>query len=78
MMLIELFLTDIMQKINNVGQLGFLVRAQPTFCLARNWHVPIYSARKTLTHLAKKISANRPHAYLIQGLNRKLNSRQRL
>ena len=31
------------------------MRAQPTFCLGRNWHVPIYSARKTLAHLGKKI-----------------------
>ena len=39
----------------NVGRLGFFVRAQPTFCFGRNWHVPIYSARKTLAHLGKKI-----------------------
>jgi len=55
----------------------FFVRAQPTFCFGRNWHIPIYSARKTLTHLGKKIFANRLHAYFIHGLNRKLNSRQR-
>ena len=30
------------------------LRAQPTFCLGRNWHVPIYSARKTLALLGKK------------------------
>ena len=39
----------------NVGRLGFFVRAQPTFCYGRNWHVPIYSATKTLAHLGKKI-----------------------
>ena len=39
----------------NVGQLGFFVRAQPTFYYGRNWHVPIYSARKTLTQLGKNI-----------------------
>jgi len=42
-------------KIYNVRRLGFFVRAQPTFCFGRNWHVPIYSARKTLAHLGKKI-----------------------
>ncbi len=42
-------------KMYNVGRLGFFVRAQPTFCYGRNWHVPIYSARKTLAHLGKKI-----------------------
>jgi len=31
------------------------VRIQPTFCFGRNWHVPIYSARKILTDLGKKI-----------------------
>ena len=39
----------------NVGRLGFFVRAQPTFRFGRNWHFPIYSARKTLAHLGKKI-----------------------
>jgi len=39
----------------NVGRLGFFVRAQLTFCFGRNWHVPIYSARKALAHLGKKI-----------------------
>ena len=39
----------------NVGRLGFFVRAQLTFCFGRNWHVPIYSARKTLGRLGKKI-----------------------
>jgi len=39
----------------NVGRLCFFVRAQPTFCFGRNWHVPIYSARKRLAHLGKKI-----------------------
>jgi len=53
------------------------VRAQPTFCFGRNWLVPINSARKTLAHLRKKIFADRLHAYFIQGLNRKLNSRHR-
>ena len=61
----------------NVGRLCFFVRAQPTFCFGRNWHVPIYSARKTLAHLAKKIFAFRLHAYFIQGMNWKLNSRLR-
>ena len=39
----------------NVGRLGFFVRAQPKFCYGRNWHVPIYLARKTLAQLAKII-----------------------
>ena len=39
----------------NVGRLGFFERAQPTFCFGRNWHIRIYSARKTLAHLGKKI-----------------------
>ena len=39
----------------NVGWPGFFVRAQPTFCYSRNWHVPIYSARKILAQLGKKI-----------------------
>jgi len=40
---------------NNVGRLGFFVRAQPTFGYGRNWHVPNYSTRKTLALLGKKI-----------------------
>jgi len=39
----------------NVGRLSFFARAQPTFCFGRNWHIRIYSARKTLAHLGKKI-----------------------
>ena len=39
----------------NIGLLGFFVRAHPTFCFGRNWHVPIYSARKTLAYLGKRI-----------------------
>ena len=39
----------------NVGLPGFFVRAQPTFGFGRNWHIRIYSARKTLAHLGKKI-----------------------
>ena len=42
-------------KIYNVRRLGFYVRPQPTFCFGRNLHVPIYSARKTLAKLGKKI-----------------------
>ena len=53
-------------KIFQVGRLGFFLGAQPTFCFGRNWHVPIYSARKTLAHLGKKIFANRLHTYFIQ------------
>ena len=41
-------------KICNVGRQGFFVRARPTFCFGRNWHVPIYSEWKTLAHLGKK------------------------
>ena len=65
------------KKMYNVGQLGFFVRAQPTLCFGRNWHVPINSARNTLAHLGKKIFAIRLHAYFIQGLNKRLNSRHR-
>jgi len=42
-------------KMYNVGRIGFFVRAQPTFCIGRNCHFPIYLARKTLAHLGKKI-----------------------
>ena len=41
--------------IRYLGWLGFFVRVQPKFCYDRNWHVPIYSARKTLAQIAKKI-----------------------
>ena len=50
-----LFLCGVAVKIYNVVRLGFFVRAQPTFRFGGNWHVPIYSARKTLVHLGKKI-----------------------
>ena len=50
-----LSLLGVAYKIFTVGRLGFFVRAQPKFCYGRNWHVPIYSARKTLAQLGKKI-----------------------
>jgi len=52
-----------------VGRLGFFVRAQQTFCFGRNWHVLIYSARKTLAQLGKKI--------LFTDIDKKNDSRRR-
>jgi len=34
---------------------SFFCASSTDVCFGRNWHVPIYSARKTLTHLGKKI-----------------------
>ena len=65
----------------NVGRLSFFARAQPMLCFGRNWHVPIYSARKTLAQLGKKIlftdidkknvSRRRPGKMSDQGLKKK-------
>ena len=65
----------------NVGRLGFCVRAQPTFCFGRNWHLLVYSATKTLAHLGKKYfspilikkndSRRRPGNMTVRGLKKK-------
>ena len=51
----DAFLLGVAVKIYNVGRLGFFVRAQPKLCFGRHRHVFIYSARKTFSHLGKKL-----------------------
>ena len=51
----EFFCLVLPKRFYNVGRLGFFVRAVPRLCFGRHWHVLIYSARKRLAHLGKKM-----------------------